>query len=115
MTTFPLIDDLQKERCDELHKRKDRFLRTEFRTSIARAEVEDRILKMYQCVADNIKRQVMTKRVKLPIEPYDLAEIVWSCIQADLEAAGFNARLLVRRPNRKDTFKTTLESLEISW
>lgn len=115
MITFPSIDDLQKERCDELHKLKDRYLRTEFQTSSARAEVEDRILKMYQCVADSIKRQAMAKRVTLPIEPYDLAEIVWSCIQADLESAGFNVCLLDRRPNRKDTFKTTLESLEISW
>ena len=115
MSQFPSIAALKQERCNESHKYKERYLRTEFQTSEARAAIEDRILRMYDLIADTIKRSATSKRATLFIEQYNLEEIVWSCIEADLDAAGFHVSFFDRRPNGKDTFKSVTERVEISW
>lgn len=115
MNEFPSITALRKEWCDELHKYKARYLRTEFEASDARAKMENHILNVYQLISDSIKRHVMTRRLMFPIEQYGFADIILACIKADLETAGFNVCLIDRRPNGKDTLKTTTESLEITW
>jgi len=115
MSDFPSIADLNKERCDQLHEIKDRYLLSEFLDPDARVEEENRILAVYNVIGDCIKRGMMEKQASLRTEKYDLDDIVWSCIAADLDVAGFHVRLIDRRPDRKNTFKTTLEELEISW